>query len=1121
MCFSARIRTYGAVVIDQTSVLEQIQTLVRRGGYGIAGDYADGLSDDLRSQPAIGLARVRARMLQGQILAAENARSEIDLDKASPGERLIILLETSLTIMRRYGSLGAAFKFAQDACGQVLQVQSEIDPVLLAEAEWVLIRIQVSMASSYFIPLQEGKDAYNRLPEIASILEQGGRTDIALKARRLYTLRHYDNVNLYLKALADFAELAQAADRLDLAGEAYVNRAERLLIANRKTKAIVNSLKTAETLYAQINHLHGPIDVAVVRAKLAIERELDTTNQLDACISAYHEFDYFAGIDDVLRYLHNHSNERGNVSHAIKYCNQRLDLTDITGDELQKYHIWMSLVQLAIPTNQYTYAIELSESALSNDLPPYLAGNFLISLAVAHTALEEPDVALQFARKAVEFDAKLAESDFPSLTAATLAQALVNLGNDEALVEAEDLVTTWTQRDVKQRNYKAATQKMKLLADINIKRCRHSEIPNDKKKFIDRAKQALHDADRVGRKLLGTERKLLSANIKKRWIEIYDVLEDITQIEKTYRALQDVYVTLGLEEEVARCRLELGDYQFKYLKKDFTEHRFIEAETNLKAAGDYYYKAGMRQPLVFTSCSLADLYLWFVSVLSLVSPEHDTSDVMTELIDGATVHLDLAEAVSDAIRREYVSRSALEEQSGKRGLTKFSQPIYTLGLRLHVLHRRDVATAWSWVQRAKARALADSMGGVLPAHIVMALKDQPQSFGLIVQEREVSALINQAQPNERIGLRKRLADLHQAMAEDPHLTEYLELRTGIAVAQDDISDILTDDNDNVSSGLCVDWITIDDQLWLFCIRRNEQPEMVRLNLTLSEVQTFIKRNLNESALRPTLRDDPELLQTMGALIAPLADLSAQDELLILSPHAALHALPLHAMEIGNEPLFVRNPIVYCPSLSILRHCRVRRTVSRQDRLAALFGDPTGDRGSAAELVNHLGILFDTKPLLNGDVDRARFIDNVRDRSVIHFQGHAIHDQKDPLNSHLVLADGRLTARDVIELTDLNAELVTLAACESAANVIEPGDEPLGLIPAFLYAGANSVLAALWRVHQDSANVLMRNLYEIMLDSTQTVDKAQALRKAMLDLRATPGFDSPYHWAPYVLHGNWQ
>lgn len=123
-------------------------------------------------------------------------------------------------------------------------------------------------------------------------------------------------------------------------------------------------------------------------------------------------------------------------------------------------------------------------------------------------------------------------------------------------------------------------------------------------------------------------------------------------------------------------------------------------------------------------------------------------------------------------------------------------------------------------------------------------------------------------------------------------------------------------------------------------------------------------------------------------------------------------------------------------------------------------------------------------------------------------------------SYLALADTRLTAREVFALPNLQADLVALAACESAANVIATGDEPLGLIPAFLYAGTNSVLATLWKVQQKAAALTMQLFYDRLLDSQNVVHKAEALRQAMLTVRETPGFESPYYWAPFILNGDW-
>jgi CHAT domain-containing protein len=154
------------------------------------------------------------------------------------------------------------------------------------------------------------------------------------------------------------------------------------------------------------------------------------------------------------------------------------------------------------------------------------------------------------------------------------------------------------------------------------------------------------------------------------------------------------------------------------------------------------------------------------------------------------------------------------------------------------------------------------------------------------------------------------------------------------------------------------------------------------------------------------------------------------------------------------------------------------------------------------------------------VTRAAFAEAVAERDLVHFQGHAVHDRDEPLDSHLIFADARLNAHEVFDLPGLSAELVTLAACESAASVIAAGDEPLGLIPAFLYAGAGAVLATLWRVNSASAAHAMRLFYDALAGEGEMPDKARALRAAALAVRDVPRFSSPYHWAPFALYGDW-
>lgn len=278
--------------------------------------------------------------------------------------------------------------------------------------------------------------------------------------------------------------------------------------------------------------------------------------------------------------------------------------------------------------------------------------------------------------------------------------------------------------------------------------------------------------------------------------------------------------------------------------------------------------------------------------------------------------------------------------------------------------------------------------------------------------------------------------------------------------------------------------------------------------------------LSPLTFRATLRDMPELLHQLDPLIAPLASCCEPGELLVLAPTGPLHAVPLHALHLAGEPLLVRNPVVYTPSLSVLRHCLVRAGPDGGGPAAAFLGDPTDDRPSAAAVVERLAGEFGVTALTGGQVTCAAFRRATREADLIHFQGHAVHQPDDPLGSYLRLADGDVSARDLFAISDFRPRVVTLAACESAASVIRTGDEPLGLIPALLFAGAGAVVATLWRVQARATAEVMAAFYAGLRDGAGPAGRAEALRAAMLAQRGRPGQAAPYYWAPFVLYGDW-
>jgi CHAT domain-containing protein len=111
-----------------------------------------------------------------------------------------------------------------------------------------------------------------------------------------------------------------------------------------------------------------------------------------------------------------------------------------------------------------------------------------------------------------------------------------------------------------------------------------------------------------------------------------------------------------------------------------------------------------------------------------------------------------------------------------------------------------------------------------------------------------------------------------------------------------------------------------------------------------------------------------------------------------------------------------------------------------------------------------------------------------------------------------LAGGPLTLRDAASLP-LQAQLVTLSACETGLSKVAPGDELLGLLRGFLMAGAPTVLSTLWTVDDAHTATLMGQFYRHLLAGLRPAAALRLAQCALID--EAP---HPYHWAAFSIHG---
>jgi CHAT domain-containing protein/uncharacterized protein HemY len=146
--------------------------------------------------------------------------------------------------------------------------------------------------------------------------------------------------------------------------------------------------------------------------------------------------------------------------------------------------------------------------------------------------------------------------------------------------------------------------------------------------------------------------------------------------------------------------------------------------------------------------------------------------------------------------------------------------------------------------------------------------------------------------------------------------------------------------------------------------------------------------------------------------------------------------------------------------------------------------------------------------------------------IVHFATHGVLDMERPELSGIALSmidangtpqDGHLRLYDIYNL-HLSADLVVLSACETGIGKQIKGEGVIALTRGFMYAGAKSVVASLWKVDDAATSALMAAFYRQMF--INKLKPAAALRAAQIQLSRELRWRSPYYWAGFFLQGDW-
>jgi CHAT domain-containing protein len=147
--------------------------------------------------------------------------------------------------------------------------------------------------------------------------------------------------------------------------------------------------------------------------------------------------------------------------------------------------------------------------------------------------------------------------------------------------------------------------------------------------------------------------------------------------------------------------------------------------------------------------------------------------------------------------------------------------------------------------------------------------------------------------------------------------------------------------------------------------------------------------------------------------------------------------------------------------------------------------------------------------------------------IIHFATHGLLNSEHPEFSGIVLSlfdergrdqEGFLGLNEIYNL-NLPADLVVLSACQTALGKDVRGEGLIGLTRGFMYAGAERVIATLWKVDDSATAELMQEFYRAMFG--KGMKPLAALRAAQIHMWQQRRWHSPYYWAAFSLQGEWK
>lgn len=434
----------------------------------------------------------------------------------------------------------------------------------------------------------------------------------------------------------------------------------------------------------------------------------------------------------------------------------------------------------------------------------------------------------------------------------------------------------------------------------------------------------------------------------------------------------------------------------------------------------------------------------------------------------------------------------------------------------HYFFQENWEMCIQWLEENRSKSLLASISN--------HLKPQENSKHKLVKEHQTlkALFLSSTKILEQRKLEAKMDTLYEKMATVPALHDYaIKMQQKIPAYEDLIEILRTEEKELEGKKLFfLYYYTHQNNVYAFGIGAElEKPLFQKITVESPDLEKELNEHYRAHMKKfPGTKPADTFWTRYSSLIAPLADWTKKGDLIYIVPYSFLHDLPFHALLVDGQPLIMRNPVCYNNSLTTWAYLNSKPKPGKEARKATVFGKPGDDLKASSTEADFVAKQLGTRAIKGEEVTKQALLEGLRTSDVLHFAGHGSFEKWSGFLSAISLHDKETLTAEEIMNEKIIGELIVLSACDTGLHINYPGNEQVGLVPAFLSAGASSVMASLWPVIDEEANQFFELFYAKLSTGRP---KIIALQETMIDMMELDGYDHFYHWGSFILYGNWK